>query len=944
MVPLIFLCAPAIAQSVQQPTSTQVEEDSPADEQIIVTGIRASLERAQDVKRRSTTVVEAITAEDLGRFTDPSLATALQRVPGVQVDRNARSRSGGQSGVTIRGLGSGFVITTLNGRNALGQGAARSIDFDSLPPEVIAGVVVYKTPSAGLVESGLAGEVDIQTLKPLDFRSPRGGATFGSIAVQGNYAENREKLSPRISGVIGGKLFDDTLGFYVAGVYSDEYFREKQLYNFGSPIDVSLQQADGSVTSYSGIWAVVETDSLQADINYRRRAVSSGLQWRPESNLEINIEGMFSKYTTDLRESTYQNYTGYSLNGVTFSADGAEIREGALVRYDTSKAVCTSGTCPTDGSSAFPYGGGNGGIVGGKDINRNLNWLVGANVRYEVGDTINISADYAHSYNNYRQDLANGYWISSGAAVDAINGSYDFSGTTPNYSYYGSNTPSNLSLYSTAASGANGLGYYYEQAENIAKRDQFRFDIGWEASSWLTLHAGVRREETSIQRVFARGSNVFDYFSDPNDPNSGYYSTDGFLTGDTIDLLGVGSIAQATYDNFADTNGSVTSLSNFGRGSFRNFPETSAGDPEDELDFDPGGSYRIFEKTNAVYVQADGEGDAFGLPVSGNVGVRAIRVTEDTVGFQDVSERLSLSNELVSSRSERVTGNNEYTKVLPSANVLVQPSEAVNVRLSYAKTMTLPGYGSLRPNGSVTIKLPNGNIQEENDFNGGNTNLNPTIADNFDLTVEYYTSYGGAVIVSAFHKDVRDFITSFFQSQVPISGQVGLYNSSTDVNAGEGYTQGFEIGTNQPFTFLPAPWDGFGVSANYTYVDSEQTLASTSGDIVSALPGTSRDNVNGTIYYERNGFGARLAYSYRSDYVTGVGNVLYNDVVVNRTYVRGFDMLDASLSKEFGQFEVIATVSNLTAAKQISYWGDAKVLQAISPFPTSYALSLRMAF
>src|SRR5258708_14164459 len=171
---LAFLGLSGAPLSRSQTTGTSESPAATADlGEIVVTGIRASLERAQDVKRAATSVVEAITPEDLGHFTDDSLADALQRVPGVQVDANASHINSNGSGVTVRGLGADFVITTLNGRNVLGNpafggGSFRSVDFDSIPPEVISGLLVYKAPTSSMVESGIAGEIDIQTLKPFD--------------------------------------------------------------------------------------------------------------------------------------------------------------------------------------------------------------------------------------------------------------------------------------------------------------------------------------------------------------------------------------------------------------------------------------------------------------------------------------------------------------------------------------------------------------------------------------------------------------------------------------------------------------------------------------------------------------------------------------------------------------------------------------------------------
>ena len=910
-------------------TATELNE-------IVVTGIRASLERAQDIKRAAPSVVEAITPEDLGRFTDESLTDALERVPGVQVDRNASHIYSSGSGVTIRGLGADFVITTLNGRNVLGNpgfggGSFRSVDFDSITPEVISGLLVYKAPTASLVESGIAGEVDIQTLKPLDQKTSASSHYFGSVAAQGDYQHQAGRVGPRFSGLLGGKLFDDTLGFYLAGVKSTEYQDEKQVFGYAGPVNITVQQSSGAPQIYNGILGISETDSLFEHYKFERSAVSGGVQWRPSNRLEFNIDGMYNRYNSLLNQSTYQNYTGYSLSGVTFAPGGAVVRDGALVTYDTTKTA-----------GGFPNNGGNGADVGGIINYFNDSWLIGFNGLYK-GDSWRVAVDYAHNELSFDTDLRNAYWISSGASADAINGRYDYSGNGYGATYYGANTPGNIGLYSTAAAPSNQLGFYYEQNHTQSTRDQGRIDAQWDALDWLSLKAGSRLEHTNVWFVDAVGINHFSMFATPGDPTSGYYTTNGLLNGSHVDLPGVSGLPVTTFAGFASNNPAVAGLSNFGRGSFAQFPNSPGGSADDQLPLISGNSFNITEKTTALYLQADAKETLWGLDVSGNVGARALHVEENAQGFQSVGTALSnTGGQLISQTAEPVSASNSYWKGLPSVNLKISPLQQLNLRLGYAKTLTLPGLSSLRPNGAVTYKLFYNNIQEPNLFNGGNTYLNPTTADNYDFTAEYYLSYGGAIVLSAFHKNVTGFVTALTQLQVPIPGQSGLFNSSTTVNAGEGKTSGFEIGTNQPFRFLPTPFDGFGLSANYTYVDSKQTVPTDNGSISSSLPGTSKTNINSTGYFEKWGFGARIAYNYRSDYVTGVGNLSFDNIVINREFVKGYSTVDASISQKFGDhFEVLLTGTNLTGAEQLHYLGEGHLFASVFPFPRVYTLSFR---
>lgn len=920
----------------QLPHPSLADPAAPDDlSEVVVTGIRASLEKAQDIKRDADSVVEAITPEDLGHFTDESLADALERVPGVQVARNASHIYESGSGVTIRGLGADFVVTTLDGRDVLGNpafggGSFRSVDFDAIPPEVTSGLVVYKSPTASLIESGIAGEINIQTLEPLAYKT-NGARYFGSVTAQGDYQSEAARVGPRFSGLLGGKLLDDTLGFYLAGVSSREYQDEKQVLSYAGPANINIQQADGTTQAYNGILTEQETDSLYEHYNFQRSNLTGAIQWRPSERLDFKVNGMYNEYKSLLNQSTYQNYTGYSLPGVTFAPGGAVVRDGALVSYDTSAAV-----------GGYPNGGANGALVGGIVDTVNKNWLIGFKGTYK-GDSWRAVVDYAHNELGYQVDLANGYWISSVARADAINGRYDYSGKTYGASYYGANTPGNLALYNPAAGPSNQLNSYHEQQYTHSTRDQFRVDADWTPLDWLTLKTGARREQTTVWYVDAVGNNDYTLFATPGDPTSGYYTTQGFLSGARVNLPGVPGMPTATYAGFAANNPAVTSLSDFGRGSFARFPSSPNGSPADELPILSGNSYSIAEKTTAFYVQGEGEGTVWGLDAAANAGVRALHVEEDTHGFQSVGTTLSnTGNQLISQTAQAVSANNSYWRALPAANLRVSPFKRLNLRLSYAKTLTLPGLSSLRPNGQVIYDLPYNNLQLPNSFNGGNSYLKPTMADNYDFTTEYYTPWGGAVVASLFYKNVSDFVTTLTQLEVPVTGRSGLFNSTTSVNAGRGRTSGFEIGTNQPFRFLPSPYDGFGVSANYTYVDSHQTVPTSNGPVSSSLPGTSKNNFNSTVYFEKWGFGARVAYNYRSDYVLGVGSLSYNGAITDREFVAGYQTVDVSLSQKIGDhLEILLTGTNLTRAVQTHYFGSGHLFGDIFPFPRVYTLSVR---
>ncbi|MEJ0087271.1 MAG: TonB-dependent receptor [Pseudomonadota bacterium] len=948
--------APAVM--AQQPTAPAGETDATDLQEVVVIGIRASLESAQELKRDAPSVVEAVTPKDLGQFTDAALSQSLTRVPGLQVYQNAQPQYGGGSGVSIRGLGPDFVATTVNGRNVLGQpesrggGTGRNFDFDSLSPEVVSGILVYKSPTAELVEPGLAGEVDIQTLKPLDYRTPDGENFFGSVQAQGIYQSERSKTGPRYSGVLGAKLLDDTLGVYVAALASDEYQQSKQNYVFWYLGNVAVQNAGGGTTNYENILFPGEADSLLDNYHYIRRGTSVGLQWRPaDSRLEVNVDALYSRFSTLIEQSTFQNYTGFGIFApVTFLPGGATIVDGQMTGFDTTKTV--------DGFPTGLFSGRSAGLVGGFVDNTNANRMLGGNIKWR-GDSYTLSVDYAHNTLTYAQDFNNAYWPSSGTDETAIDGAYDFTGFKYTAHYYGDNLPSNPALWSTAEDASNGLGYYAQQTYWHTDRDQARADLSWNLSDAFTLKGGVRFETTNVRTASGFGTtgvnpyngvNSFTLFSTPGDPSTGYYTTDGLLSGKSANLPGAPDVPLATRAGFASTNPFAASLTNFGRGgSFYDCPSPIT--TSDPISLQPitgsGAVYCLKEKTSAAYVQVDYKGTIGQRDWSANVGVRALRVEESASGLQFVNEAISdPGGSVISTTSQPGEGETSYWNYLPSLNVLFKPRANINLRFGFARTITLPSYTAMAPSGTATYYQSFNGVQYPNTFYGGNLYLKPTEADNFDLTAEYYTSYGGAIIVSAFRKNLSDFNVGLTQLGVPVPGLDGLFNSGTTINGGSGHSSGVEVGTNQPFTFLPSPWDGLGVTANYTRVSSQQTLETANGTISGELPGTAKDNVNAQLYYEKYGFAVRLAFNYRGDTTTSPGGTSYEGHLIDDGYIKGYETIDLSLSKRFldDHFEVIATGTNLTNAEQIAFIGPAKLLTQYNPLPRIFTLGVRARF
>jgi TonB-dependent receptor len=908
-----------------QPGATTSNASTSDLEEIVVTGIRASLQESQDIKRYAPSVVEAITAVDLGRFSDPSVVDALGRIPGVQIEKtdgpgdiDGGSNTGDR--VSIRGLGSQYIQTTINGRPALSMGGpggeltgSRAFDFDIIPAEILSGVTVYKTATASLYEPGLAGAINVQTLRPLDAR--RDENYYGSFTAGQTYDDAAKGWGPRYSGILGGKFLDGTLGVLVAGLHSNEVRQQDKIFRYDNyPESINVADASGAVSTLTDV-RVPDQVVLQQDRRYYdRNTATADIQWRPNENFEANVDFLHTRYVVG---GSYPslfvglNDTYGSLPRV-FGPGGVEVQNGDLVYLDSSKIIA-------DGAGTGEPGGALASTL--VSILRNQ-YEGGVNLRWNF-EPLTITADYGHNYLLAQSDFRN-YYSSNDAAVAAEGGIpyllyNDTTGGAPSFAVGSQFT--NPALYAAP-------GFYAQQNQYLGKVDSFKLDFAWSLSSVGVLRVGASDVESSHDyRTAAAGT--------ANQPAA----LPGFFTGQTYSLFGINGIPLVSTSAACVATPAICSVSNFNRGSFAGgFPSNPYGSPQDQLPLG-NNSGLLHERNLGIYGEFDFKGELFGLATSGNVGLRAVHITEIGIGISGVTFYISPSD-LVPSPihmpfNQLVYDTYSYERYLPSANFTVSPDKQTNIRVGIAKTISLADYSLLFPTSSVQL-YDNGATP------GATTNnlhLNPTQAWNYDLTFEHYWNYGGAVISSLFYKKVSDFVNVVNVADVPVPGQTVLVNATEAINSQNGYAYGLELGTNQPFTFLPSPWDGFGLQANYTYVES---LFSADRAIQGApsgnFPGASRNNYNGSAYYEKYGFSARVAMTYRSSYVSQLGTLGTSWITDPQREV------DASLGYKFNRYvELMFTGSNLTGQDRLSRY-ESGAFALYSTRPRDYTVAVRGSF
>ena len=911
---LALMALPQAALAQAAPADTAATDTS-AD--IVVTGVRASLQNADDIKRKAASNVNAISAEDLGKFTDTSIADALQRVPGVQIQRDNRAQGPGTQ-LSIRGLGADFVLSTINGREYFGNpafGNYRNVDYDSIPPEVLSSVVIYKSPTASLLEPGLAGEVDLRTLHPLDQKMTNGHDIFAVLTAQGQLETKLHKVEPKISGVIGGKFLDDTLGFYVSGIYNKEVQKVSNyyLYTGGGPATITLQNAGGGSTVYNNIQLPQGFSNAVETRENTRTAFAAGIEWKPNEHWHLNLDFEFNRLQRNVLRDGGDGYLGYAFgyntgNTFTVQPGGATIRGTDLVAIDTTKIPNVNGSRGT--------------VQIGIARNRyqDQNFTAGGNLAYHSG-RFDATLDYAHSESKY---ITTGIGFSNYEGQLTTDIIANLGIKNPTISFVTPQNYKDINLYLS-----QGYTSFPGAQNNAGARDQAKLDLSYKLTDELTLKAGARYAQSRYTR-----RNIAGYIDQ-------LYPTTSAQNGTVQLLFYPTALPSINFDTLYKQFPQVGDFVANGAPVLTGALPTDFNAANAQYGF--GGGDRLTESTTAIYGQIDGDTHIGGWHVSGNIGIRALNVYDKGAAYQGTVYRVGATGTQTPGTTDVVrliTATNRYWRFLPAVNILMQPSHDINLRLSYNKALSLPGAGALIPAGTGVIRSPDlSGITVPNSFGGGNIRLKPTTSDNYDATFEYYPGHV-ALVASVFYKKIYDLIAGISTSGTVPGQPAGVFfgNIGTVGNAFSGHAVGVELSANVPFTFLKGPLDGFGVEANYTFVDGKARFFA-APEPESPLPGSSKHNASVTAYYEKGGVSLHASYTYRSDYLLSPKQFDHGD------YVRASASLDVSASYDFTpNLSVIAGATNLTRSKEQHYLGTGQLTSGYFNRPTTITFGVRAKY
>lgn len=905
---VLFWGNAALAQQVPVSSSSETDEvqarpsSSPASDEpaisskgaqseIVVTGIRQSLANALDAKRQSAQVLDAISAEDIGKFPDKNVGEALQRVTGVQI-----SRSGGEgSGVSIRGANPSLNRVEINGQTVLGTGAgsaSRSVEFRDIPAEFVSRLEVVKSATPDMTEGGLGGTVRIITRRPFD-RSAKDGYLAGSAQVV--YSDVAHRWDPKFA-VIGSRLFaHDTLGLLISATYEKRSLWYDQARTTGWRQIEAVQPAtptsqnclngrnqarciDLDGNGFGDFFPDIPRYAINRELT-ERYAVNGILEWRPTDRIHSSLEGTYTRGKQSLNSQfislgTGQAVTGGGVNPATTTLGGDQTV--SYVEFDNAS------TLPSGLNVNYRN------ILGSIDRQQ---YSIRANVEWEVTDKFKVSGNTSY------------------ARARAYNNEIDTSSTAQTLGaviidYSGPQHAPNLIAPDFDVTKTQGLTTFQvlrRPRYNLETEKNFKLDAEWKPGAWLTsLKAGVQKRDLDVTSRLYDGTKTYNAYvaATPGFGNitlADYNTPDRPGTSVAIVQSAPGTAAvlqqiQEITSHFDLGDHVFFHTGNLGFNGITRWVNlgddvaNAAGVPDPFVNPNPADTWGVFERNLAAYVQASFALRPAGIEISGVVGGRVVNTKTRTNGFVIVGPSPATDTSAAAlGRVDPFSSRGEYTEFLPSLNLRAElvPNKVI-LRATATEVIARPSPADLAPRFTL----------DNVGFTGsrGNPALEPYRARQYDLGAEWYIDRTDFLSVAFFRKDISSFVD---RTTAPETVGGVVYTVSRPIN-GSSRVQinGVEIGSQVAFEFLPSLLRNTGVTANYTYSkDSGYDQKDYFTGASLSFPGLSRHSVNFSGYYEDKTFSLRASYNWRSRYLISAldrGN--------NPSFGEPFGQWDASAS------------------------------------------------
>jgi iron complex outermembrane receptor protein len=900
---------------------------------VVVSGIRRGIEQAISIKKNSNSIVEAISAEDIGKLPDATVAESISRLPGVATQRD--KSSGRASAISVRGLSPDFNGTLLNGREQATSGDGRGVKFDLYPAEMMGTITIYKSPDASLMGQGIASSVDQRTVMPLDFPKRTVAVSYKSQI----FGEHNDGLGTgkghRASFTYVDQFADRTIGVALGMVkFTDSGAEQQQADGWGG---WTPKLTDVGSPKYNG-QDVIVPGGFKTDVQrdpQSNQGVMGILQFRPNKDFMTTVDLFHSKYTDDNKKT--------GIEGAICGSTGSYDPSGVLSNATIVNGVAVSGTC--------------------------------SNFKADVRNHIEAVTDTLNSWGINSRLKTGGWTVTgdlSGSKVKHDANRYETTAGQPG------NATSLDSVSWTGFDGKNNLGAVYKTALNYADRNSvFLTDhAGWGGGLAGNPQAGYVAVGVTVDEVkSARLSGKHEFALGPiHEVEAGVNFTKRNKSRDqdegNLIIPNGGPYGKASVPG---TETVVTPQSGIPVVSWN--PVGSLGSvyallPKVDQPIQTDKNWAVQEKVTTAYMMGNMDGELFGLNYRGNVGGQLVHTDQSSEGYVvDTSKCAGVAGQACPAYT--ISGGKKYTDFLPSLNVGFELPYDQMLRFGLAKTMSRTKMSDQRPGGGVSVNqsAPGGPILVGS---AGNPHLEPFRAKAFDMSWEKYFEINGAkgyVSLAGFYKKLDTYVLTvgkevdfatlgLLSAKTPLPAGGAHGGSSigilqTPVNGSGGNIHGVEATASLPFGMLTKVLDGFGVEVNYSNTLSSislltagLTVQDTGGLDHIPLPGLSRQVTNTRLYYERAGFRISAAAKHRTDFLGSVSDYQDNEQL---TFIKGNTTVDFQASYEFGSgmlkgLTLAASANNWTNSPFERFAGDPTTVVEHIKFGRTYALGASYKF
>lgn len=924
---LALVMAVSMPARAQDEASPEARSDDVIGE-VTVTGIRQSLESAQAIKMNAEQIVDSITAQDIGALPDRSVSEALQRIPGITLQRTNTNRDPARlasegGGVFIRGLS--WVRSETNGRDIFSANNGRDLSFEDVSADLLGGVDVYKNPSAEMIEGGIGGIVNLRTRLPFDSENQ-----LIAFSADYNYADLMEE------------------GFYSGnGLYSNQWDAGEgkmgallsfSIGNIGNRTD-SVQTGrfePQTITAPGGVGGMPAGSTVyipnalgwrQIEWEQERTAVAAAFQWAPNDSLTFTLQGLYGEADPkDIERALGDTDGGFGINPAANPGDPPPPRLIENPTFD-SQGVITSGSLrDTRPTADTRYG---------EQHKKTSDYSF--NVQFAPNERWSFSGDVQYVESSAEVLSMTGFTqlpTPTAAPGDPANSStldFNLSGNTPVMNYTQSpNLTGDQAAYWWAAA----MDHLEDNdAQSWAERADAEYTF--EDNPWLSsFRFGIRasqKEATTRQtgwnwaflsQQFWGGGGNAPVFLD----ESGYgtninpalpgaselFNFDNFFRGD-VNLPGVAwfPTAATVSNGTANAYDLLRFTQSAGWGWVPLTTDFNAATPM--ADNPNGGINDQTEDTEAAYVLLRFARDEGVLGrFDGNIGARFVKTDVGAIGLlaitpltntllidQCIADNGAAACQALADAVQFTAGGNQpgfaqandYTDVLPSFNIRFHLSNELQLRFAASKGIVRPTFSQMMPYSTLSYDFAvDGFTPEAVDpvtGQGGNPNLKPTRSNNYDTSLEWYFAPSGSATLALFYKDIKDYIfLGSSQETYTSNGITQTFDVTRNTNGDQGTIKGFEVAYQQFYDMLPGALSGLGFQANFTYVDSsggrntainilDPDQVNGAEDETLPLEGLSETSYNVALMYEKYDISARFAYNWREEYLltTSAANI-----------------------------------------------------------------------